>query len=91
MSYALSRGSLASIKNGGGYEDSNSIPEHEQQWLKQVYAASMTISDSAYMCTDSMYIDEDSEIILHLWGIYSNTCPLNSKEFNSDFFSPSDR
>jgi hypothetical protein len=91
MSHSLSRGSLASIRNGGGYEDPNCIPEHEQQWLKQVYAASMTFGDSAYMCADSIYMDEDSEIISRLWGIYYNTCPLNSREFNPDYFSPSNR
>jgi hypothetical protein len=84
-SHTTVRPSLADIRHGGGTEQPES-PE-DRVWLKQIIAAMMPMGEAA--CFDS-YLSEEAEIIAGLWGIYYNTCPTVQRNFNDEYFNPSD-
>jgi len=86
-SHATVRPSLADIRYSGA---SANQPETTQDkvWLKQIVAAMMPFGDAA--CYDSSYMGEESEIVSRLWGIYYNTCPTVRRNFDEEYFTPSD-
>jgi hypothetical protein len=86
-SHATVRPSLADIRHGGAAANQPETPE-ERMWLKQVIAAMMPLGEA--VCYDDPYWSEEAEIIAGLWGIYYNTCPTVQRNFNDEYFSPSD-
>jgi len=80
------RPSLAEIRHGGAATNEPESPE-EKMWLKQVVAAMMPFGEAAAF---DYYPSEEAEIISMLWGIYYNTCPTVRRDFNDEYFSPSD-
>jgi len=78
--HIMSRGTLEQVKYGSTEEPT---PEQEN-WLKNVVAAFMTVEDSLYMNNDL----QDNEIS-RLWGIYEDSCPhVKRKNFDDDYFWP---
>lgn len=83
----MSRGTLEQVKNGSAEEPT---PEQET-WLKKVIAAFMSAEDSLYLQDDALdgWMDENSEMVSKVWGIYHNTCPhVKRRSFNEDYFWP---
>lgn len=76
-----SRGTIEQVKYGGAFDDSPM-----EDWMSGVISSFMTIEDSAYFVKEASYLDED---ILHLWGIYFDSCPhIKRKSFDDDYFCP---
>ena len=84
-SHATVRPSLADIRHSGAAVNQPETPE-DRMWLKQIVAAMMPMGEA--VCFDS-YLSEEAEIIAGLWGIYYNTCPNVRRNFNDEYFSPS--
>lgn len=83
----MSRGTLEQVKYGSAEEEPT---PQEENWLKEVTAALMTVEDSLLLQDYALdgWMDQDNEVISRLWGIYHRTCPHVRRSFNEDYFWP---
>jgi hypothetical protein len=83
----MSRGTLEQVKYGSAEEEPT---PQEENWLKEVTAALMTVEDSLLLQDYALdgWMDQDNEVISRLWGTYHRTCPHVRRSFNEDYFWP---
>lgn len=74
--HVSTRGSLASIRHGGGPNDDyfSQMSDEDLEWEKRVMATAVTLCDNLDYCNYDDYFDQDeyepSPLLSNLWGIY---------------------